>query len=201
MSTTDEDWKEPHRISFRGSLQFFSNEGKFTREKWVVRQLLIAIAVSFEDSDFEPADEPVDVSFHDARFQVKELMKDGRRRHDELRQTLADLEMAESYEDLLETYAPKDITFFDVVEFTIAKAELLETEKYGPSECASMDLLCYFNWLDYSIVPPTDFRAFESSFRSVSVVTNTYCAVLRASPSAPNFLQKCAGRTFSNNAR
>ena len=201
MSIPEKDWKEPHRIAICNSIQFFSNDGKFEREVWVVRQLLVATGTIFQEPDFKPDDEPSDVSFQDARFQVKELMQDGRRRHDELRKNLVILEEADSYSDLLESYSPKDITFTEIVEKTLARANSLEETKYGPKEVCSIDLLCYFNWLDYSIVPPLEIPEIESNFRSISLVSNTYCAVLRASVSAPHFLQSNVGRVLPNHFR
>ena len=81
MSDSNDDWKEPHRKAIQRSIDFFGCEGKFARESWVVRQLLVAIDVSFVDGDLSLGEEPVDVLFREARFQIKELMDSGRRRH------------------------------------------------------------------------------------------------------------------------
>jgi len=195
---SEEDWKEPYRRAICNSIQFFGNDRKLEREVWVVRQLLVATHTTFQESELGADDEPGDVSFQDARFQVKELMQNGRRRHDELRESLVKLEEADSLADLLESYTPTDITFTEIVDKTIALANSLEATKYGPKEVCSVDLLCYFNWLDYSIVPPLEIPEIESSFRSISLVSNTYCAVLGASASAPHFMQRNAGRVFPN---
>ena len=194
ISQTTMDWKIQHREAIQESIRFLGREGKFDRETWVVSRLLVATGIPFQFAELISPDEPADVAFRDAQFQVKELMEPDRRRHDELRQKLRDLEAAKSETDLLERYAPLDITFSDVVDQAVTKAHSLESTKYGPAECASLDLLCYFNWLDYTVLPPLIFDEISTSFRSLSVVSNTYCAVLFASDDAPDFLKTNLGR-------
>ena len=72
---TDSDWKAPHRLAIEESIRFLGRSGKFEREAWVVSQLLNAYAVPFRKSQLRQAEEPVDVEFYGARFQVKELMR------------------------------------------------------------------------------------------------------------------------------
>ncbi len=194
MPNKSSAWKEPYRLAIEESKRFLGREGEFERESWVVARLLQAIGVPFQQHQFEDADEPVDVAFVDARFQIKELMESDRRRGDELKENLRKLKDAASEVDLLERYTPKDISFSDVVAKTLSKAEKLEEVGYGPSERHFLDLLCYFNYLDYSVIPPFDFDTVRSSFRSISIVSNTYCGVIFVSEQAPNFLRSKLGR-------
>jgi len=56
---------------------FLSNAMKPERERSVCRAFLRALGVSFNDGELiAPAVEPADVSFRDARFQVRDLLRD-----------------------------------------------------------------------------------------------------------------------------
>ncbi len=58
MCKSDLDWKEERIRALKKSLAFFSNKGKLNREKWVVRQLLNALLIDFEEEEMAEADEP-----------------------------------------------------------------------------------------------------------------------------------------------
>lgn len=75
---------------------------------------------------------------------------------------------------------------------------MLSERKYGPRECEKIDLLCYFNWLDHSIVPPREIPSVEIGFRSLSIVSNRYCVVVYAAPIAPNFLRDNVGKAMEH---
>ncbi|MDE0054164.1 MAG: DUF1780 domain-containing protein, partial [Gammaproteobacteria bacterium] len=67
--------QQKHIAALKESIRFFSGPNKFEREKWVVRQLLSALGVAHRESEIIQGCEPADVSFRDARFQVKEIMQ------------------------------------------------------------------------------------------------------------------------------
>lgn len=186
-----DDWKMPYRCAIEASMTFFGNDSKFEREKWVAERLLETIGVDFAESDLLRHGEPTDVGVLGAAFQVKELMDDGRRRSDEFKDQMDVLDNASSEIDLAQQYMPKSISFSEVVDLVALKAAELESEKYGPAERKNMDLLCYFNYMDYGVVPPLQHSISNSrGFRSISVVTNRYCAVLFSTSEAPEFLLK-----------
>lgn len=97
MHEKQPDWKEKCVRALKESLTFFSNKEKLNREKWVVRKLLRALRINFEETELMEAEEPVDVSFRDAGFQVKEIMDEGRRRTDEFKAALKRAETAAEY--------------------------------------------------------------------------------------------------------
>ena len=188
-------WKVERIQALKESLAFFSNPEKLNREKWVVRRLLQALRVCFKKEEMTAAQEPVDVAFRDAGFQVKELLDEGRRRTDEFKKRIEAAESAKDYSELSEHYTPKNIAFSEIVRRCSLYAEkLLKESKYGPRECKSIDLVCYFNWLDHDVVPPIDVPKKELAFRSLSVVSNRYCAVVYASPVAPALLRDNVGK-------
>ena len=193
MTIDEPDWKMNYRLALLESMKFLGRDGKFERECWVVARLLRALSIDFDESLFREGDEPVDVLFREARLQIKELMDPHRRRGDELKQSLINLDSADSRADLTELYEPKDIAFADVVEHTVRKADELEAKVYGPSEVRNLDLLCYFNFLDYDVIHPLTTSTIQTNFRSISVVTNTFCGVIFAAPNAPIFLRQNVG--------
>ena len=197
MGNSESDWKEKRIRDLKESIAFFSNPEKLNREKWVVRRLLHALKVAFREEEMTGAEEPVDVSFRDARFQVKEMLDEGRRRTDEFKNKLEKVRSAKEYKDLLEHYTPIDISFTEVVGRCYGYAKtLLSQSKYGRRECKSIDLLIYFNWLDPHIIPPTEVSNEEIGFRSLSIVSNSYCAVAYASIDAPKLLRDNVGRVL-----
>ena len=116
MSDNDLDWKEERIRAVKESLAFFSNKKKLDREKWVVRRLLCALHIDFEEEEITEANEPADVSFCYAKFQVKEIPDKGRRRTDEFKTALDKAEKAKDDSDRFEHYTPIDIPFPDVVK-------------------------------------------------------------------------------------
>lgn len=141
------------------------------------------------------AEEPVDVAFRDIRFQVKEILDQGRRRTDEFKTKLEAAKSARDYSELLEHYTPIDISFSEIIGRCYSYAEtLLSQSKYGPHECKNIDLLCYFNWLDHHVVPQAEVPNKEVGFRSLSVVSNRYCAIAYASRNAPALLRDNVGK-------
>ncbi|UXY13612.1 DUF1780 domain-containing protein [Chitiniphilus purpureus] len=191
MNDTDRKAKQIDEL--RSALIFFSNGGKIDREKWVVSQLLKAMRIDFKEDELIAASEPADIEFRGVQFQVKEMLDKGRRRTDEYKQRLAKAESARNFEELIEPYTPKDISFSKIVEQCYEYAESLKT-KYGWLECKNIDLLCYFNWQDYSIVPPIEVFNKETIFRSLSVVSNLYCTVASVMPNAPILLREHVGK-------
>ena len=141
------DWKKEHIERREESWRFFGNPSKFEREKHVVSRLLQVLCVDHLDSDLFEAAEPADVGFQNANFQVKEVMQPGRRRYDELREALEKAKKAERYSDLLEEYTPGKITTATIAEKSVARSKELLT-KYGQHERNSLDLVCYFNYID-----------------------------------------------------
>lgn len=68
---------------------FLSNAKKWERERWVCQRLLQALNVRHHSDDFTPSgQEPPDVLFRDANFEVFFVLDEGRRLNDEWRAEL-----------------------------------------------------------------------------------------------------------------
>lgn len=191
MSKTDSlpEWKTRHREAVEESLLFFSNGNKTERERWVVRRLLEAIEVSFKEEELQSGAEPADIEFRQARFQVKEILDDGRRRVDEYREQLIRIEAAKSEQDLLMSFSPKVVTFEEAVREAYEYARsLINNNAYGQLEIALMDLVIYYDKID-TYVQHSEYRDFPTlKFRSLSFVSSGPCGVLYCQENAPALL-------------
>ena len=183
---------------------FFSNDCKSDREVWVVNHFLSQLCIEFSNEEIKPSsDEPVDVIYCDAKFQVKEIYDKGRKRGDEYKESLRKAEIATSASDLFEHYSPQKITCDDIASNVAKRASKLQQQKYGPSECMSTDLLFYFNLQDIHVVGNvlTDVDAYSSkmaAWRSVSVFSGDCAFVLHVSEKAPGFLKTAKGKVHRN---
>lgn len=183
--------------------RFFSNDCKSVRELWVVKHFLYQLRIEFSNDEISPSsDEPADVVYQEARFQVKEIMNKNRKRNDEYKESLRKAERSTSASDFLEPYRPQKITCSDLVPI-VAEQSLKYQRKYGPRERTSTDLLFYFNLQDIHIVgnifPDVDpYSSKMSGWRSVSVYSGDCALVLHVSLSAPNFLKTSKGKVHRN---
>ncbi|MGM0988768.1 MAG: DUF1780 domain-containing protein [Pseudomonadota bacterium] len=192
----EDDWKSERVEAIQESLEFLStNEQKFEREKWVVARLLEYAVDEFSESFMSEADEPADVAFHEANFQVKEILEHGRRRSDEYRKALLVAENAEDFSDLISDYNPNFISFCDIVARSHRYAEGL-VKKYGPREREKLDLVCYFNFNHHHETPPEKSLDVTHLFRSFAIVSNRYRAVIYATEEAPAFLRESVGKVW-----
>lgn len=177
---------------------FFSNKMKPERERSVCRAFLRAIGVSFIDSELvAPTTEPADVAFRDARFQVREFLRQ-RKRGDEWKDKKKRYAEAQSLADLGEPYSPPvSMSLKDLVpEVTVELAE--KAQMYGVV-CADLDALMYVNlpetFLEANSPIPDTAQLRAQGWRSVSLLFVPYGIVLLANHDAPAFLRAAAGRT------
>ncbi|MDA0737556.1 MAG: DUF1780 domain-containing protein [Nitrospirae bacterium] len=191
------NWKEPYYRALEESILQPRDQNKPEREKWVVGRLLEVLCIPFQNGELVVGEEPVDIEFRNARFQVKELLEEDYRRGDKLKKQRKAIDLAQSLEDLIESYTSWSIPWQDIV-FKVEVAVKKLTNKYGPSERASLDLLFYFNYSNNEISGPFNkILANGEVFRSVSLVTNSYCGVLFADPNSPEFLHANAGKIIN----
>lgn len=140
--------------------------------------------------------DPPDVLFKDARFEVFEILDEGRKRNDEHRQRAKKIEEAEKNNSLSPLLEPYEISFFskdDLIHEVLKKITIKES-KYAPAVTASLDLLIYINFrtkvLDMNSQVTLDIEASFNKWRSVSVLTNSHGGfVIYAGQDAPSILQ------------
>lgn len=189
--------------SLKESIHFFSNALKPERERWVVNKLLDYIRVERnEDEVISTTDEPIDVKFRDACFQLKEIPDEGRKRDAEYKEFLYVAERAEKTEDLFEQYTPVNLKIDDVLVIVFDRVKKW-SKKYPPQVRKTLDLLFYLNLQDVYIqfvgheLPKVNIdHKYHKSWRSVSVVENECAFVICANEDAPDFIKKAVGKIF-----
>lgn len=186
------------RAGARRSVAFYSSANKPYRERWVVRSFLRNFGVKFHAFQVQSErNEPPDVRYFTAAFEIKEIMDPGRRRHDEYRVFLKRANSASSPNDLLEFHDPRDISLSEVLDLLWRVAEELG-KKYPVATRKSLDLLAYVNLkhvlgIKEDVVPVTQsWRRF--GFRSISFLKGSQTSyVAFADHTAPSFLHGRVG--------
>ena len=82
---TDDEYLKSIREDLEESVDFFSSQDKFIREKVVVYDFLTNLSIEYEEDELLRGGDPPDVVFRDAQLEVKEIMGKGRKRHAEFK--------------------------------------------------------------------------------------------------------------------
>ena len=184
--------------------RLFSNPQKPERERMVVRAFLRCIGEAFEDGEiFASGEEPIDVRFRAADFQIMDIVGDNkrglawRRRQDRYRD-------AQHIADVLEPYTPSQPMSFDDAAQLVADRLSAKAARYGAAACASLDALVYIDLHNRHLWPPepTDHGRAAAmlqtqGWRSVSMLFVPYGVVLLAAPTAPAVVSAIVGRVLN----
>jgi hypothetical protein len=182
---------------------FLSNARKWERERWVCQRLLQGLNLPHADEDFIPAgQEPPDVLFQDARFEVFFVLDEGRRLNDEWREELQRRRSAFSLSQLVRREVrPKRIS---AVELLQRLAPTLRKKAHNYRERGlqldHLDLIAFASLkrevldLNSHFPPPTEYL--RQGWRSLSLVGPSFARVLFAHPQAPDFLRANLGRSI-----
>jgi len=179
------------------SVSFFSSKRKPERERWVVTQFLANLGIEpSEEGVVSAADEPPDVEYSDARFEIKEIMDEGKRRHAEYKESLRRAKEAQKASDLFEGYTPKDITYTEICDRV--EKEISTLPLYAPATKRQLDLLFYVNledahgYVSTELPPVTKFE--NLGWRSISFLVGPMSVVLYAAANAPAILKVLEGK-------
>lgn len=200
---TEEEYIDSVRKDREESVKFFSSDNRAERELWVANEFLSNLGLSFLEKELEHVtDDPPDVRFNKAEFEIKEILDPGRRRHAEFKNALERAKNAKTTQELLENYSPKDIIYteiYDLVEEAVKKY----SSKYSPEVRKTLDLLFYVNLEEvhgYIGAPlPTQDKLQSYGFRSVSFVMGPLSGVLMINENAPAFLSSGGPRVIRKN--
>lgn len=170
------------------SLSLFSNSGKPYTEIWVVREFLKNLGINFEGNELKTGNNPPDVIFRTTEFEIKEVDKKGRKRHDEYKQKLEKAKSATSLRDLMTPFESKEITLQEIVNRVDEKIKELN---YSLDFCKNTNILFYIN---FSLMGEHCYAISEKNiwekWCSVSMVTNNNVScVFWASNDAPEFIK------------
>ncbi len=193
----DREYIESIRRAREEAVSFFSSERKPERERWVVNEFLVNLGIDVgPDEAVSSDDEPPDVIYKDAKFEVKEILDPGKRRHAEYKASLRRAENATSAADLLEEYRPRDILYSEMCALVVER--LGSEKKYAPAVRRSLDLLFYVNlegvhgYVANELPTPNEIEKF--GWRSVGFIAGPLSVVLHACGDAPEFLRAVEGR-------
>jgi hypothetical protein len=197
----EQEYLESRRRDLRESVAFWAPENKRARELYTVRTLLQHLNIEHEEAELVSApNEPPDITFRDARFEIKEALDQGRRRHDEYREKLEKAMLARSAKELMEEYTPQELTFEEIGSCVVQILKDL-SKHYAPAVTKELDLLVYVNLIRRDVVldgPIPDSSSFSGyGWRSVSVVKGSFACVFSARADAPEFLHAVIGRPLT----
>lgn len=182
---------------------FLSNARKWERERWVCERLLQGLNITYRDDEFTPAgQEPPDVLFRDASFEVFFVLDEGRRLNDEWREELQRRRSAFSLSQLVRREArPKRIRAPELLQ-RLAPTLRKKAHNYHERglDLGELDIIAFASLkretldLNSHFPPPTEFL--RQGWRSLSLVGPTFARVLFAHPDAPDFLRNNLGRSI-----
>jgi hypothetical protein len=163
---------------------------------------LRALGVPFavEELRWMPAgQDPPDVRFQDACFEVCERLDEGRRRHDEVKADIQRYEQAKTFNDILvDPFHPCPMAYHEVYAHLLA-ALAEKASRYGPKGCATLDALVYMQLIDRfpltSSLLPDNTVLRQQGWRSVSFLMSISSHVVYATEAAPVFLREYVGQT------
>lgn len=177
--------------STKGAIKYLSGAHKKERELWVANEFLNNLSIAFDKQELKPINSNApDVLFRDIYFEVKEILNKGRKRHHEYKKKLKKIQKAQSMEELMPLYEPKEISLQEVVNRI---DEEIINLNYSPDFTRDTDILFYVNLLTYRLYSDRNFKIINSKkwqkWRSVSMVMGKTSLVLWVSDDAPEILK------------
>jgi hypothetical protein len=184
----------------KDSIRFFSNDMKKVRERSVCAALLRCLGVEFTPDEIQPNnDDPPDIFFKSACFEVIELYDKRRKRLDEYKERLKELEKAKSIEDSLVPFHKSEPISYRELEDEILVTLNKKASKYGKRLCSALDALVYVGlpgrFLDVKPPIPKNDELSIQGWRSLSFIIPPYSHIVFCRNNAPKFLAAYAGHT------
>jgi hypothetical protein len=204
MTRNDDRYLEALREDAADARSLMSNPRKSERERMVVRALLRCLGVAFADTEIAAgSEEPVDVEFRTARFQIRDIVG-GRKRGKELAEREQLYRVAKTISDVMTPFTESTAIPFDKAAAMVAEALAEKASRYRQRTCAALDAVVYFD-LGNSHLYPVEPRGAAAAlaglgrqgWRSASMLALPYGMVLTANAGAPDFLHKRVGLACS----
>jgi hypothetical protein len=201
LSKKDNDYLEALRSDAEESVNFFGNEMKTKRERGTCAAFLRCLGIKFSSASIKTGEDPPDIIFDSARFEICEILEKDRRRHQEYKEYKKKLETLNNPRELeLKHYTPKPILFDEVL--LLVSSELSKKfSKYGYSICSKLDALVYINLRTSFLEHDSPLKNLDvlrkQGWRSVSIIFSPYSYVFFATDKAPKFLKNFIGQTKS----
>ncbi len=204
MTRNDDRHLEALREDAADARSLVSNPGKSERERMVVRALLRCLGVPFADTEIAAgSEEPVDVEFRTARFQIRDIVG-GRKRGKELAEREQLYQRAKTISEVMTPFTDSTAIPFDQAAGMVAEALAEKARRYGPRVCCTLDAVVYLDLGGSHFYPAEPRGAPEAladlrrqGWRSVSMLAVPYGVVLTADRQAPEFLRARLGSPWS----
>lgn len=185
------------------SVKYYSPQKKEERELWVGNSFIASLNIQFEDDEIKtPEQDPPDVIFRDAEFEIKEILDPNRRRHEEYKKLLEKAYLIKKPDELLTQFRPVEKTITEIYQLCLEKTQSL-VNKYAPSVIKSTDLLYYINLqnvmglIETPFPDTTDLK--KLGWRSVSFVMGLRSCVLTTNNNASSFLVSASHKISHRN--
>lgn len=198
MPNQESDRKAKQIEAISETVRFFGSGNKPERERWAVLQLLRCLQIEHDNDEVVSApDEPPDLLFRSARFEVKEVQDDDRRRHAEYKAELDRVLNSVDGVDLTRQVTPVVLTLKGIHESCYTTLAKYQTH-YSAAVRRSLDALIYVNfqgafWFRRGRYP-SNIRLQRLGWRSISFVTGSAASCVMAEDDAPSFLKAAVGR-------
>jgi len=191
-----ERFLEDRRRGLKESIEYFSSKNKSERERWVCVKFVENLGIAFDEIELVSSDDdPPDVVFRNARFEIKDVLDRGRRRHTEYKVELQKALETSDPQVLLRQFTPKDITPLQVGDRILSELKRFG-DHYAPSVRANLDLVFYVNLMEHLLEDgpmPTMTIFSPFGWRSISALLGWWSLVFFAAASAPSFLHSRVG--------
>ena len=196
--------REDYINKLEGMRTLYSNSRKGEREAWVLECFLKLLSIPFTKGHFETdAGEPVDLGFLGGRFQIKELLDEGRKRNDEVKKALERARQATAEEiATVSSFEPEFLTIPQLTKRLVPEM-VKQVERYYGCNADKTDLLFYVNlrhvFIEDAVFKPVDIELPPAlqAWRSISITSGVTAAVLFASAGAPAFVRDARGEVHS----
>ncbi|HIC8859634.1 hypothetical protein E5E96_20905 [Aeromonas sp. 1805] len=194
----DSEFIADRRAALEESVRYFSNKNKSERERWVVQTLLDNMNIPYRTEDVaSPEQDPPDVTAFGGRFEIKEILDKGRKRHKEYKDALKLARTVTNPQDLLTEFKPVKSSVQEIFQLCSIEIEALKN-KYPTNLRSNLDLLFYFNLrhvFDVEEKPFPDVSVLAScGWRSISFIKGNIACCFYSSSDAPGWLQAKAGK-------
>jgi len=198
----DKDYLDGLPAYAREMRRLHSNSGQTERERRTVCAFLRSIGTDFSVNEIKPKPEendPVDVEFRNAHFQVTDLLGD-RKPGLIWQERERKWENAVSVSDVEEPWTWSQPISYDAISEKIVTHLKQKATHYAAQTCATVDALVLVALEPKRHLWPLDAvsdhhnHLVEQGWRSVSMVFEPYGCILAACGSAPEFLQSRRGQ-------
>lgn len=191
-----------HIQSLEESLAFLKD--KENMQTWVVSEFLKSLNLNFKKEEIiNIKEEPIDVIFRNANFQIKTIYDQDRKMHKEYKEKLERAKSATSYSEALQLF-DYDFTDISIQEIGNIIEEKLKVYILSPEQYEKIDMLFYFNRLHHKITDSNNFtfsnELLWKRWRSVSMLKNGKINfIFCANDNAPDFIKLHTGKIIFKN--